>query len=330
MAFYSKLVGTGKGFPEKEVTNKELETYVDTNDEWIRTRTGIEARRIADLDKGETTSYLCELAAREALKSAGMTGADLDMIVVGTVTPDTIMPTCGNRVQAALGASNAFSFDLQAACSGFVYGLSTADNAIRSGQVRNALVIGAETLSTLTNWHDRSTCVLFGDGAGAVVLQRTEDPAHRVIATKLHSDGRHGNILIIPHGYSKVPPHSKEYRVDMAKIKMNGAEVFKLAVRSMQETTLQILKENDFKVSDVNHFIFHQANMRILEMCLKGLDIPMEKASMNLQRYGNTSAATLPVCLDEAVRGGKVKSGDLVLLATFGGGVTWGSALVRI
>jgi 3-oxoacyl-[acyl-carrier-protein] synthase-3 len=330
MSYFSKLIGTGSGFPETVVTNHDMEKIVETSDEWIRTRTGIEARRIVDLSKGESTVSMSHLAAKAAIQMAGISPLDIDFIVVGTVTPDTVMPTTANQIQALIGASNAFGFDLQAACSGFVYGLSVADSFIRAGQIKTALVIGAETLSTLVNWRDRTTCVLFGDAAGAVILQRTEDPKHSVLSTKLHADGRYGEILKIPHGYAKVPPHHPDYRVDMNKIMMNGAEIFKMAVRSMVDCTQEILAENKVAVSDVDHFIFHQANMRILDMCTKTLGVPAEKTSVNLQKYGNTSSATLPVCLDEALRGGRVKAGDLVLLSTFGGGVTWGSALIRI
>lgn len=330
MTYYSRITGTGSGLPERTVTNAEMEKYVDTSDEWIRTRTGIEARRIADPALGESTLSLSTLAARSALKAAGIEGSEIDAIIVGTVSPDTVMPSVGNYLQALIGAHNAFSFDLSAACSGFVYGLSIADAYIRTGQVRNALVVGAETLSTLMNWKDRSTCVLFGDAAGAAVLQRTEDPAHAILSTKIHSDGRHSNILAIPHGYGKVPVYSAEYRNDKHKIQMMGAEVFKLAVRSMVECSQEVLKDNGVTVDQVDHFIFHQANLRIIDMCTKTLGIPSEKVAVNLQRYGNTSAATLPVCLDEGMRAGRVKPGELVLMATFGGGVTWGSALIRI
>jgi 3-oxoacyl-[acyl-carrier-protein] synthase III len=330
MNYFSKLVGTGSGFPERIVTNKELEAFVDTNDEWIRTRTGIQARHMADRTKGETTVSFAEAAARQALKAAGMTGSELEMIVVGTVTPDTVMPCVANQVQERLGATKAFSFDLSAACSGFIYGLSLADSQIRTGQVRTALVIGAETLSSLINWNDRTTCVLFGDGAGAAILQRSEDPAHSIVGTQIYADGRHGDILAIPHGYSKVPPYSEEYRHDMHKIHMQGGEVFKLAVRHMVESSQELLKKHGFGIADVDHFVFHQANIRIIDMCTKMLSIPPEKTSINVQKYGNTSSATLPVCLDEAIRAGKVKPGNLVLLSTFGGGITWGSALIRI
>jgi 3-oxoacyl-[acyl-carrier-protein] synthase-3 len=330
MSYYAKLVGTGSGFPERVVTNAEMETYVDTNDEWIRTRTGIQARRLADPAKGESTFSFSEAAARQALKMAGMAGIEIEMIVVGTVTPDTVMPSVANQIQAAIGAHKAFSFDLSAACAGFLYGLSLADGQIRSGQVRTALVVGAETLSSLINWNDRTTCVLFGDGAGAAILQRTEDPAHSIIGTQIYSDGRHGAILSIPHGYSKVPPYSPEYRHDMHKIHMVGSEVFKMAVRNMVDASQALLKKHGFGIGDVDHFVFHQANIRIIDMCTKMLGIPPEKTSINVQKYGNTSSATLPVCLDEAVRAGAVKPGNLVLMSTFGGGITWGSALVRI
>ncbi len=330
MNYYSKLIGTGSGFPENVVTNADLEKFVDTSDEWIRTRTGIETRRLADPAKGESTLTFAESAARQAMKMAEIAGSEIEMIVVGTVTPDTLMPTTANQLQALLGANQAFSLDIQAACSGFVYGLSLADAFIRVGQVRTALVVGAETLSSLVNWRDRTTCVLFGDGAGAAILQRTEDPSHRIIGTKLHSDGRFGHVLNIPHGFSKVPPHSAEYRNDQHKIHMVGSEVFKLAVRSMIECSQSLIAEHGYTVEQVDHFIFHQANMRIIDHCLKSLGVPATKASINVQKYGNTSAATLPICLDEAMRAGTVKPGSLVLLSTFGGGTTWGSALIRI
>ncbi len=330
MTYYSQLVGTGSSFPERIVTNFDLEKFVDTSDEWIRTRTGIESRRFVDPSRGESTVSLSEAASRRALQMAGMQASEIGAIIVGTVTPDTVMPNTANQIQALLGAGQAPSFDLQAACSGFLYGLTLADSLIRTGQVASALVIGAETLSSLINWKDRGTCVLFGDGAGAVVLKRTEDRTHSVIATKIYSDGRYGHILNIPHGFSKVPPHSAEYRSDMHKIKMIGSEIFKMAVRNMVEASEVILKENGFSVSDVDHFVFHQANLRIIDMCMKTLGVPAEKVSNNLNKYGNTSAATLPVCLDEAIRAGTVKKGNLVLLTTFGGGITWGSALLRI
>lgn len=330
MAYYTRIVGTGVQLAEKIVTNADLEKIVDTTDEWIKTRTGIEMRRIADPKKGETTVGLSHLAAEKALKAAGIAAEDLDMIVVGTVTPDTLMPNCANQVQARLGNKRAFTFDLQAACSGFIFGLSVADQYIRTGMVKNALVIGAETLSTITDWSDRSTCVLFGDAAGAAVVTRSEDPRHGILSTKIQTDGTYGELLQIPHGYSKIGPFHPEYNYHLSKIQMRGAEIFKLAVRYMEDTALNLLKQNGMTTKDVDFFIFHQANKRIIDYCAKALDVPPEKTWNNVHKYGNVSAATLPLCLDEAWKAGAVKPGDTVLMATFGGGLTWGGALVRL
>ena len=330
MTYFSKLIGTGSAFPEKIMTNADFESFVETSDEWIRTRTGIETRRIANLQKGESTSTIASAAAKKALEMAGISADKLDLIVVGTVTADSVMPTTGNLVQAALGANRAFSFDLQAACSGFLYGLSIADQFIRTGAIETALVIGAETLSTLVNWQDRGTCVLFGDAAGAAIITRTTDPKHSILGTRLYSDGTKGDILKIPHGGSKVPHYLPEYQHKNHSIHMQGQEVFKLAVRSMIDSSLALLSEHDLTSSDVDFFLFHQANVRILEMCMKSLGVPREKTWINLNKYGNTSAATLPVCLDEALRQGAIKTGDKVLLTTFGGGVTWASGLIQI
>lgn len=330
MSYYARIVGTGKGFPEKLMHNKEFESFLTTSDEWIRTRTGIVTRHIADQKKGESTLSFSLQAARRALEMAKIPGEELDLIIVGTVTPESVMPTTANSLQAALGAKHAFTFDLQAACSGFVYALSIAELYIRSGTVKNALVVGAETLSTLMNWQDRGTCILFGDGAGAAVLTRTTDDKHRILATRLYSDGSKGPLLTINHGYAKVPPYSAEYQVHEHKIKMAGQEVFKLAVRGMLDSSMQVLKDAGVELKDVDFFLFHQANLRIIEMCMKQLGIDASKTWLNVDKYGNTSAATLPVCLDEAWKAGKVKEGSLILMTTFGGGVTWGASLVRL
>lgn len=329
-AYFSEIVGSGCAFPERIVTNHDLEKFIDTSDEWIRTRTGIEERRIADRQKGETTLTFAHQASLRALEMAGIQAADLDLIIVGTVTPDTVMPCTANQLQAKLGAIRGFSFDLQAACSGFLYGFSIADQYIRTGMIEHALIVGGEILSSITNWRDRSTCVLFGDGAAGVVLKRTTQANSCIIATKLFSDGRLGEILNIPHGYGKVPPHASEYRHDQHKIQMRGNELFKVAVRSMVDAATQILWDNHLKTEDIDFFIFHQANLRIIEMCVKSLNVPKEKTWLNLQKYGNTSAATLPSCLDEAWRSGRVKKGDLILMVTFGGGLTWAASLVRL
>lgn len=328
--YYSRIIGTGMGVPERIVPNSEFESYLDTSDEWIRTRTGIETRHLADPKKNETTLTMAHTAALSAIEQAKISAKDIDLIIVGTVSPENIMPTTANQLQALLGAKGAFSFDLQAACSGYVYAMSIADQYIRSGAVKNALIIGAETLSTLTNWRDRSTCVLFGDAAGASILQRTDNEDHAILATKLYSDGRFGEILSIPHGYTKVPVGSAEYRSDMHKIQMKGGELFKHAVRNMVTASQSALASRELTTKDLDFVIVHQANMRIIDLCLKMLDIPKEKTWINVQKYGNTSAATLPICLREASDAGAIKPGDLVLMATFGGGLTWGSALVRI
>jgi len=330
MSYGSRIIGTGCAFPERIMPNSEFETFLETSDEWIRTRTGIQQRRIADPKKGENTLSLSLKAAQNALAKAGIGPEDLDLILVGTVTPDSVMPTTANRLQAALGATRAFTFDLQAACSGFLYALSIADHFIKAGTVKHALVIGAETLSTILDWSDRGTAVLFGDAAGCAILQRTEDDKHRILATKLFSDGAQGDFLCIPHGYSRVPPSSPEFQFKMNKIKMKGSEIFKFAVRNMVDAAEQILKENKLAVSDVDFFIFHQANMRIIDMCAKTLGVDRSRMWNNLEKYGNTSAATLPICLDEAWRAGAIRPGQLVLMVTFGGGLTWASSLVRL
>ncbi len=330
MNYRTRIIGTGIAHPVGEMPNSEFEKIVDTSDEWIQSRTGIKTRRIADPKKGETTGLFALNAAKQALESAKLDGSEIELILVGTITADTVMPTTANMLQAQLGAHGAFGFDLQAACAGFLYGLSVADHYIRAGTVKNALVVGVETLSQLTNWSDRSTCVLFGDGAGAVVVQRTDSLEHAILSTKLHSDGRHAKLLHIEHGYGKVPPYAAEYRHQDRSIKMHGAEVFKLATRNMVDSATATLKEHGYTVKDVDFAIFHQANIRIIDHCLKTLDLPYEKTWINVDKYGNTSAATLPTALHEAWRAGKVKSGDLVLMATFGGGLTWGSTLIRL
>lgn len=330
MSYRSRIIGTGIGLPKGIMTNNEFESFVDTTDEWIRTRTGIETRRIIDRNQGESTLSLAKLAADQALERAGLPGSELELIIVGTVTPENIMPTTANQLQSYLGAKRAFTFDMQAACSGFLYSLSVADHFIQAGTVKTALVIGAETLSTVTNWKDRSTCVLFGDGAGAAVLQRTESEDHAILASRLYSDGDYYSFLNIPHGYGKVPPWAPEYRLDMHKIQMAGSEVFKIATRNMTDSAKTLLAERSMTTNDVDFFIFHQANMRIIDYCLKALGIEKSRTWINVQKYGNTSSATLPVCLHEAIEAGAIKPGNLVLMSTFGGGLTWGSTLVRL
>jgi 3-oxoacyl-[acyl-carrier-protein] synthase-3 len=328
MSVFSKILSSGSAFPKTVMHNKDFESFLDTSDDWIRTRTGIVERRIADPKLGESTLSLALEASRLALKKADISSDKLGLIIVGTVTPENLMPTTANQLQAALKASNAFSFDLQAACSSSLYGLSIADQYIRNKTLEYALVIGVETLSTILNWRDRGTAVIFGDGAGAFLLGPSPTPG--IIDMIVRSDGRFGEQLCLPHGCAKTPPHSPEYRMDMTKIKMNGSEIFKLAVRAMVDTSLELLERNNLKAADVDYFLFHQANTRIIDMCSKALNVPANKTWINIHKYGNTSAATLPVCLDEALAAGAIKKGDLVLMTTFGGGTTWGSALVRM
>lgn len=323
----SRIAGTGASVPDRVLTNAELEQMVSTSDEWIVTRTGISERRIASDD--QATSDLAEGAARQALEAAGVDPHDLDLILVNTVTPDMFFPSTACVLQERLGASRAAAFDLMAACAGFVYGLSVADAYLRAGVMRNILVIGADTLSKVVDWSDRGTCVLFGDGAGAVVVQRTtDDPA--ILSTHLYSDGSKGKQLIIPGGGSRQPASQKVVDEKLVTIRMpNGNDVFKAAVRSMEEAAIAALKANGAEVSDVDLFISHQANARIIYAVAERLDLPRERIYMNIDRYGNTSAASIPIAMDEAVRGGRLKRGDLLLLTAFGGGFTWGSALIR-
>lgn len=328
MTRYTQLLGTGSAFPKRVMTNAEFEKFLDTSDEWIRTRTGIEKRHIADIKAGETTLSMASEACQKALQQAGVKAEEIDLIVVGTITSDMMMPTTGNFLQAVLGAKNAFSFDLQAACAGFLYALGVVDGFIKSGKIEKALVVGVDTLSTITDWRDRSTCVLFGDGAGAAVVGSSSTPG--LIDLQLYSDGTKGKILEIPHGSGRVPPYSAEYKNSFRTIQMEGKEVFKLAVRNMGLASKKILEKNDLSVDQVDAFIFHQANLRIIETCAKKLGIPMERVWVNVQKYGNTSAATIPVSLDEARSTGFIKPGQLILMTSFGGGLAWGAGLWRV
>ncbi len=323
----SRIAGTGASVPDRVLTNAELEQMVSTSDEWIVTRTGISERRIASDD--QATSDLAEGAARQALEASGVDPHDLDLILVNTVTPDMFFPSTACVLQERLGASRAAAFDLMAACAGFVYGLSVADAFLRAGVMRNILVIGADTLSKVVDWSDRGTCVLFGDGAGAVLLQRTSaDPS--ILSTHLYSDGSKGRQLMIPGGGSRRPASQQVVDEKLVTIRMpNGNEVFKTAVRSMEEAAIAALKANGVEVSDIDLFISHQANARIIYAVAERLDLPRERIFMNIDRYGNTSAASIPIAMAEAVRVGRLKRGDLLLLTAFGGGITWGSALIR-
>ncbi|MBI3781699.1 MAG: ketoacyl-ACP synthase III [candidate division NC10 bacterium] len=323
----SRIAGTGVSVPDRVLTNADLERIVSTSDEWIVTRTGISERRIAS--DSQATSDLAERAAARALEAAAVDPIDVELIVVSTVTPDTFFPSTGCILQDRLGASHAAAFDLSAACSGFIYGLSVADAYLRAGLMRNILVIGAETLSKVVDWSDRGTCVLFADGAGAALVQRTTGDS-RILSTHLYADGSKGKQLIIPGGGSRHPVSQKVLDENLVKIKMaNGNEVFKVAVRSMEDAALAALKANGAEITDIDLFVPHQANARIINAVAQRLGMPKERIVMNIDRFGNTSAASIPIALNEAVRAGRLKPGDLLLLAAFGGGLTWGSALIR-
>jgi 3-oxoacyl-[acyl-carrier-protein] synthase-3 len=323
----SRIIGTGSFLPDRVLTNADLEKIVDTNDEWIVTRTGISERHMAADD--EATSDLAYHACQAALAAANLDPGDLGMILVATATPDMVFPSTACILQDRLGAKRAGALDISAACSGFVYGMGVADGLIRAGTVRTVMVVGAETLTKVLNWQDRNTCVLFGDGAGAAVL-RAEEGERGILSTHLYSDGSKGSLLMLPGGGSRHPVSQAVVDQGLAKIKMNaGNEVFKLAVRAMEDAALTALKQNGLEVGDLDFVISHQANLRIISALGQRLGLPDHKVIVNLQRVGNTSAATIPIALDEAVRDGRIQPGHLVLLCAFGGGLTWGSVLVR-
>ena len=305
------------------LTNDDLAKFVDTSDEWIASRTGIRERHVAA--EGETTGDLAYHAAIRAMEAAGVTASELDLIVLGTTTPDLIFPSTACLLQARLGANGCPAFDVNAACSGFVYALSVADKFIRSGTVRTALVVGAETLTRMLDWNDRSTCVLFGDGAGAVVLKADEDTG--ILSTHLHADGAKKELLWNPVGVSVgFKPGEDNAGV---KVLMTGNEVFKHAVKALDSVVEETLAANGLDRHEIDWLIPHQANLRIIEATAKRLDMPMERVIVTVDRHGNTSSGSVPLALDEAVRSGKVQRGQLVLLEAFGGGFTWGSALLR-
>jgi 3-oxoacyl-[acyl-carrier-protein] synthase III len=315
---YSRIVGTGSYLPAKMLTNFDLEKMMETTDEWIRDRTGIERRHIAA--DGETTVDLSEHAARRALEAAGVEPSEVDFIAFGTTTPDLIFPNCGVLLQARLGCRGGAAFSLETACTGFIYALSIADKFVKAGEAKCALVVGAETLSRITDWKDRSTAVLFADGAGAVVLRPSEDPG--IVSTHLHADGAYAELLHLPAGVSKG-------FTNPIAIRMTGSEVFKVAVTKLGQAVDEALAANNLPKSAIDWLVPHQANHRIIQAMARKLDLPMERVVVTVQDHGNTSAASVPLALDTAVRDGRIKRGQLLLLESFGGGFTWGSALVR-
>jgi 3-oxoacyl-[acyl-carrier-protein] synthase-3 len=323
----SLIVGTGSYAPDKVLTNADLERMVDTNDQWIVERTGIKERRV--IAEGEATSDLALRACRRALEDAKLDPKDVEMIVVGTVTADFPFPSLATVLQGKLGNKKAFAFDVSAACAGSIYALAVADRFVVSGAVKNALVVGADALTRISDWTDRNTCILFGDGAGAMVLAPTDDPRRGILTTRLHADGSHVPILFQPGGGSRDPISEKVVRERSHFIKMKGGEVFKLAVRALEETCREVLDLERLAPGDVTHVIAHQANKRILDATLTRLGIPAAKCWMNLERYGNTSAASVPMTLDEANRAGWFKPGDVILMMAIGGGMAWGASVVR-
>jgi 3-oxoacyl-[acyl-carrier-protein] synthase-3 len=320
---FSRIAGTGSYLPEKVLTNDDLAKFVDTSDEWIAARTGIRERHIAA--EGETTSDLAYHAAVCALEAAGVDAKDLDLIVLGTTTPDVIFPSTACLVQARLGAAGCPAFDVNAACSGFVYALTVADKFIRSGAAKTALVIGAETLTRMLDWSDRGTCVLFGDGAGAVVLKADDETG--ILSTHMHADGTKAELLHNPVGVSKgFKPDEQNAGV---RVLMAGNDVFKHAVKALDSVVEETLEANGLDRHQLDWLIPHQANLRIIEATAKRLDMPMERVIVTVDKHGNTSSGSVPLALDHAVRSGKVERGQLLLLEAFGGGFTWGSALIR-
>ncbi|MEZ4649123.1 MAG: beta-ketoacyl-ACP synthase III [Candidatus Eisenbacteria bacterium] len=321
-----RFLSSGSCVPEKILTNQDLERMVDTSDEWITTRTGIRERRV--VDAGQAASDLAAIAGQRAMEAAGVKPEDLDAIIVGTVTGDHLFPSTACLVQAKFGATRAFCMDVSAACSGFLYGCDIAHSLISSGKANLVLVIGVEILSKFTDFTDRNTCVLFGDGAGAAVLG-VGDESHHIVSSHLGADGRYGSLIELPAGGSRMPitPEVMEQRLHYLRVK--GNEVFKLGVRGMTDACIKALEEAGMTAADVDLLVPHQANIRIIDATAKRLEIEPERVFVNIEKYGNTSAASVPIALDEAVRAGRLKEGDLLMLVVFGGGLTWGSMLVR-
>jgi 3-oxoacyl-[acyl-carrier-protein] synthase III len=322
----SVILGTGSELPCKVITNHDLEKMVETSDEWITVRTGIKERRI--LEEGKGNADMAFQAATRALEDASLDAEDLDAIIMGTVTADYPFPSSACVLEDMLGARGVFSFDVGAACSGFLNALSVADSFIRLGKIRNALVVGSDALSRLLNWQDRTTCILFGDGAGAVVLGASEN-GNGILSTKLRTDGSYAKTLYVPAGGSLKPANCKTVERNEHTITMNGKEVFKIAVRSMEDISREALEEAGVRIEEVSLVIPHQANRRIIVALADRLGVSMDKVIVNLDKYGNTSAASIPVALDEAKRQGRIQKGDVVLLNAFGAGFAWGAAVVK-
>ncbi|MCU7891993.1 MAG: ketoacyl-ACP synthase III [Candidatus Thiodiazotropha sp. (ex Ustalcina ferruginea)] len=319
---YSRITGTGGYLPEKILTNKDLEKIVDTTDQWIFERTGIRKRHIAE--EGEYTCDLAEKAARNAIDMAALKPSDIDLIVVATTTADQVFPSTACLLQAQLGIRGPAAFDIQAVCTGFVYALGVADKFVRTGSSKRALVVGAETFSRILDWNDRNTCVLFGDGAGAVVIEASDEPG--IISTHLHADGAYESLLRVPSGISR---GYSELQQGSAYVEMRGHEVFKVAVTTLGRIVDETLAANGMEKSDIDWLIPHQANIRIINATAKKLQTPMDRVVVTVDEHGNTSAASVPLALDVAVRDGRIKQGETILMEAFGGGFTWGSVLAK-
>ncbi|HPG30941.1 MAG TPA: beta-ketoacyl-ACP synthase III [bacterium] len=321
----SRIIGTGSYLPSKILTNFDLEKMVDTSDEWITTRSGIKERRIAAGD--ETSSTLGIEAAKRALKNAGIKKENIDLIVVSTLAPDYIFPSTACLIQSGLGIKNSSAFDVIGACTGFLMALSIADKYVKSGVSKYALVVAAECVSRFVDWKDRNTCVLFGDGAGAAVL--TGDKKYGIIGESIYSNGDLSDILCLPGGGGKYPASEETLKKRMHYIKMDGTEVYKAAVRTMSETSTALLEKTGIKKESIDYFIPHQANLRIIDSLRKRLNLPLEKVMINVDKYGNTSSATIPIGLDEAVKNNIIKTGDMILMTAAGGGFTYGSMIIK-
>lgn len=322
----ASITGVGSYLPEKILTNHALEKLVDTTDDWILQRTGIRERRI--VENGVTTSDLGAIASLKAIENAGISAEEVDMIITSTITPDYLFPSTSCCLQKQIGAVHASAFDISAACAGFVYALSIGQSVINSGAAKTVLVVGAECLSKITDYTDRATCILFGDGAGAVVLQNNKEK-HQILDTRLVSDGTYADVLITPGGGSKHPATIESVQERLHYIRFKGKEVFKLAINTITNLVIETAQKNGFAVQDIDLIIPHQSNLRIIEATMERLKLPMEKAFVNIDKYGNTSSASVPIAIDEAQQEGRLRKGDLVMLVAFGGGLTWGSCVIR-
>ncbi len=322
----ASITGIGSYLPGKVLTNYDLEKMVDTSDDWIIQRTGIKERRI--IENGQITSDLGTQASLRAMEDAGVSPNDLDMIITSTITPDHIFPSTSCFIQQKLGATRASAFDILAACAGFIYALSIGQSFVNSGAMETVLVVGAECLSTITDYTDRTTCVLFGDGAGAVVIQKSSTK-HEILSTSLAADGSQADVLIMPGGGAKTPASIESVQQRTHYIQFRGKEVFKLAINNITNLILETVTKNDLTINDIDLIIPHQSNLRIIEATMEKLGLPKEKAFVNIDKYGNTSSASIPIAIDEARKEGRLSKGDIVMLVAFGGGLTWGSSVIR-